>query len=283
LQDPLAELVKIEPKSIGVGQYQHDVDQKQLKAKLSETVESCVNFVGVDLNTASKELLRYVAGMSPAVAENVVSHRNANGPFESRNELLSVPRFGPKTFEQASGFLRIRNGENPLDATGVHPESYPVVRAIANDLKMPIVEITRAPQRLESVDINRYLSETTGTYTLEDILNELKKPGRDPRETFSYARFKPDITSIEDLKQGMVLEGVVTNITNFGAFVDIGVHENGLVHISQMSDQFVKDPTQVVKVGQVVKVQVLEINLTLRRIGLSLRLGHDASDNASQN
>lgn len=273
LQDPLAELVKLDPKSIGVGQYQHDVDQRLLKKKLEETVESCVNYVGVDLNTASKELLGYVAGITTTVAKNIVEHRNQNGAFRSRKELLKVAKFGPKTFEQAAGFLRIRNGENPLDNTAVHPESYGVVEAIASDLAVPLKEITRAQERLKGVDLKRYVTETVGEPTLRDILGELEKPGRDPRAEFKYATFKEGIKEIKDLRAGMELEGVVTNVANFGAFVDIGVHQDGLVHISQLSDSYVDDPKKVVKVGQVVKVKVLEVNEALKRISLSMKRG----------
>lgn len=271
LQDPLAELVKIDPKSIGVGQYQHDVDQKLLKKKLDETVESCVNYVGVDLNTASKELLTFVSGMSPAVAKNVVSYRNENGVFKNRRELLKVPKLGPKAFEQAAGFLRIRGGDNPLDNTAVHPESYPVVRAIASDLDLPLGQITQASERLKSINLQKYVTDSIGLPTLQDILSELEKPGRDPRAEFKYATFKEGVNEISDLQVGMELEGIVTNVANFGAFVDIGVHQEGLVHVSQLSDRFVRDPKEVVKVGQVVKVRVLEVNEQLRRISLSMR------------
>lgn len=273
LQDPLAELVKIDPKSIGVGQYQHDVDQKLLKKKLEETVESCVNYVGVDLNTASKELLTYVAGLTPTVANNIVAYRNQNGAFRNRKQLLKVTKLGPKAFEQSAGFLRIRNGENPLDNTAVHPESYDVVQAIAQDLELPLVEIPKAKDRLQALNLKRYVTETVGEPTLRDILQELEKPGRDPRDEFTYAQFDASITEISDLKPGMTLEGVVTNVANFGAFVDIGVHQDGLVHISQLADHFVQDPKQVVKVGQVVRVRVLEVNEKLKRISLSMRSG----------
>lgn len=271
LQDPLAELVKIDPKSIGVGQYQHDVDQKLLKRKLDETVESCVNYVGVDLNTASKELLSYVSGINSTVASNIVAYRNANGPFKRRQDLLKVPKLGPKAFEQAAGFLRIRNGENPLDNTAVHPESYGVVEAIAQDLNVSLHQITTVTERIKTVDLKRYVTATVGEPTLRDILKELEKPGRDPRAQFVYATFKEGVHDIRDLKVGMELEGVVTNVANFGAFVDIGVHQDGLVHVSQMADRFIRDPKEVVKVGQVVKVRVVEVNETLKRIGLSMR------------
>ncbi len=271
LQDPLAELVKIDPKSIGVGQYQHDVDQRLLKKTLEECVESCVNHVGVDLNTASKELLAYVAGISSAVARNIVAYRNANGAFGSRHDLMSVPKFGPKTFEQSAGFLRIRDGVNPLDNTAVHPERYALVTRIANDLGVATAEITRVPDRLRSLDLRRYVTEGVGEPTLRDIVAELEKPGRDPRAEFRYATFSEHVTEIAHLKPGMELEGVVTNVANFGAFVDIGVHQDGLVHVSQLADRFVEDPRTVVKVGQVVRVRVLDVNEHLRRISLSMR------------
>jgi uncharacterized protein len=273
LQDPLAELVKIDPKSIGVGQYQHDVDQKRLKQKLDETIESCVNYVGVDLNMASRELLTYVSGITPAVANNVVEFRDANGAFQSRRQLLKVKKLGPKAFEQAAGFLRIRDGKNPLDNTAVHPESYGIVDAIAADLAIPLANIPQAADRLKRLDIKKYTTAEAGDLTLRDILQELEKPGRDPREQFTYARFQEGINEITDLKPGMTLEGVVTNVTNFGAFVDVGVHQDGLVHISQMADRFVSDPNDIVKVGQVVKVQVMTVDTKLKRIGLSMKLG----------
>ena len=271
LQDPLAELVKIDPKSIGVGQYQHDVDQKLLRQKLDETVESCVNYVGVDLNLASKELLRFVSGVSSAAAKNIVAYRNEHGAFHARRELLRVPKFGPKTFEQAAGFLRIRSGENPLDNTAVHPESYFVVENIARDLGLPLDGITAAADRLATIDRNKYLTETVGEPTLRDIISELEKPGRDPRAEFRYAVFSDEVKEIKDLVPGMVLEGVVTNVANFGAFVDIGVHQDGLVHVSQLADRFIDDPKKIVKVGQIVKVRVLEVNESLKRIALSMK------------
>ncbi|WP_448602132.1 Tex family protein [Thermoleptolyngbya sp.] len=279
LQDPLAELVKIDPKSIGVGQYQHDVDQKLLKKKLDETVESCVNYVGVDLNTASKELLSYVSGISAAVANNIVQYRNQNGAFQNRRELLKVPKLGPKAFEQAAGFLRIRNGNNPLDNTAVHPESYGVVEAIATDLGIPLDQVTKAGDRLKTLSLRRYVTDTIGEPTLRDILAELEKPGRDPRAQFTYATFRDDIQDIGDLQVGMTLEGVITNVANFGAFVDIGVHQDGLIHISQLADRFVKDPKEIVKVGQIVTVRVLEVDQSLKRISLSMR--SDASSTKS--
>jgi protein Tex len=271
LQDPLAELVKIDPKSIGVGQYQHDVDQKLLKQKLDDTVESCVNYVGVDLNLASKELLSFVAGVAPSVARNIVSFRNEHGAFKSRKELLDIPKFGPKAFEQSAGFLRIRDGENPLDNTPVHPESYFIVEKMAQDMEIPLSEIAMASNKFSMVDPKKYITEKIGEPTLRDILAELKKPGRDPRAEFRYATFKEDVKEIKDLLPGMELEGVVTNVANFGAFVDIGVHQDGLVHKSQLADRFIDDPKRVVKVGQIVKVRVLEVNESLKRIALSMK------------
>jgi uncharacterized protein len=274
LQDPLAELVKIDPKSIGVGQYQHDVDQKLLKKKLEETVESCVNYVGVDLNTASKELLTYVSGLSPKIAENIITWRNENGAFQTRQQLLKVAKLGAKTFEQAAGFLKIRNGKNPLDNTAVHPESYFIVEMIAKDLGINLKDISKFNEKMKDIDLKKYITDTIGEPTLKDILKELEKPGRDPREEFKYASFKEGITEISHLRQGMELEGVVTNITNFGCFVDVGVHQDGLVHISEMSDNFVKEPYKLVKVGQVVKVKVIEVNEKLKRIQLSMKSGN---------
>jgi uncharacterized protein len=271
LQDPLAELVKIDPKSIGVGQYQHDVDQKLLKKKLEETVESCVNYVGVDLNTASKELLMFVSGITPTIANNIVKYRNDKGAFTNRQELLKVPKLGPKIFEQAAGFLRIRHGNNPLDNTAVHPESYPVVKEIAFFLQIPLHEIERLAQELHRVKLEQFVTNAVGLPTLQDLVKELEKPGRDPRAEFKYASFKEGIKEIKDLQEGMELEGIVTNVVNFGAFVDIGVHQDGLVHVSQIADHFVRDPKEIVKVGQVVKVKVLEINQKLKRISLSMR------------
>ncbi|MGM3305168.1 Tex family protein [Anabaena sp. WFMT] len=271
LQDPLAELVKIDPKSIGVGQYQHDVDQKLLKKKLDETVESCVNYVGVDLNTASKELLTFVSGITPAVANNIIAYRNQNGAFKNRRQLLKVAKLGPKAYEQAAGFLRIRSGENPLDSTAVHPESYSLIESIAKDLGVSLNQVTEIAEKLKKTNIKKYVTETIGEPTLRDILSELEKPGRDPRAEFKYATFKAGIKEIRDLQVGMELEGIITNVANFGAFVDIGVHQDGLVHISQLADRFVDDPQKIVKVGQVVKVQILEVNEKLKRIGLSMK------------
>ncbi|HEY9640343.1 MAG TPA: Tex family protein [Coleofasciculaceae cyanobacterium] len=282
LQDPLAELVKIDPKSIGVGQYQHDVDQKLLKKKLDETVESCVNYVGVDLNTASKELLTFVSGISPAVANNIVAYRNQNGAFSNRRELMKVPKLGPKAFEQAAGFLRIRSGKNPLDNTAVHPESYGVVEAIAQDLSVPLTQITQVAEKLKKTDLKKYVTEAIGEPTLRDILAELEKPGRDPRAEFKYATFREGIKEISDLQPDMELEGVITNVANFGAFVDIGVHQDGLIHVSQLADRFISDPKQVVKVGQVVKVRVLEVNEQLKRISLTMKAASAASSRSPE-
>ena len=263
--------MKIDPKSIGIGQYQHDVDQKLLKQKLDDTVESCVNYVGVDLNLASKELLRFVAGVSSSVARSIVAYRNEHGAFRDRNALLDVPKFGPKTFEQAAGFLRIRGGENPLDNTAVHPESYFVVERMARDLNIPLERITENPVRFSAIDLKEYVTETVGEPTLRDIISELEKPGRDPRAEFRYATFREEVKELKDLVVGMELEGIVTNVANFGAFVDIGVHQDGLVHLSQLADRFVDDPKKVVKVGQIVKVRVLDVNEPLKRISLSMK------------
>jgi uncharacterized protein len=271
LQDPLAELVKIDPKSIGVGQYQHDVDQKLLKKKLDDTVESCVNYVGVDLNTASKELLTFVSGITATVANNIVAYRNQHGAFKNRRQLLKVTKLGPKAFEQAAGFLRIRGGDNPLDNTAVHPESYSVVQAIAADLDVPLNQVTQIAAQLKKTNLKKYVTDSVGEPTLRDIISELDKPGRDPRAEFKYATFREGIKEITDLQVGMDLEGIVTNVANFGAFVDIGVHQDGLVHISQLADRFVDDPKKIVKVGQVVQVRVLEVNEKLKRISLSMK------------
>jgi protein Tex len=268
LQDPLAELVKIDPKSIGVGQYQHDVDQRQLQSSLEAVIESCVNRVGVDLNTASWALLRYVAGISERTAQKIVEYRNEKGAFRSRVQLTAVSGVGPKTFEQAAGFLRIRGGENPLDMTAVHPESYPVVAQIAARLGVGVPEVIRQPALLEKVD---RAGLQVGAYTFNDILEELKKPGRDPRDKFVAPAFQEGVREIADLHPGMVLEGVVTNVTKFGAFVDVGVHQDGLVHISELSNRFVKEPADVVKAGQIVKVQVLSADPKAKRIALSIK------------
>ena len=271
LQDPLAELVKVDPKSIGVGQYQHDVDQRRLMQSLEATVESCVNRVGVDLNTASWALLRYVAGISERVAQKVVAHRDEKGRFKSRAQLLDVSGFGPKTFEQSAGFLRIRGGENPLDVTAVHPESYPVVEKIAASLGVSIKDLIGKPDLIEKVKLEGFQTETVGMYTLGDIREELRKPGRDPREQFVAPHWREDVRQISDLTPGMTLEGVVTNVTRFGAFVDIGVHQDGLVHVSQLANRFVKEASDVVKVGQIVKVQVISADAKAKRIALSMK------------
>ena len=268
LQDPLSELVKVDPKSIGVGQYQHDVDQRQLAESLESVVESCVNRVGVDLNTSSWTLLRHVAGITERTALNIVNYRNEKGSFRSRMQVLEVPGIGPKTFEQAAGFLRIRNGDNPLDMTAVHPESYPVVEQIARSIKTSVRDIIQQPEFLEKVDLGQL---SAGTYTLSDILAELRKPGRDPREKFVAPSFNEEVREIADVQTGMVLEGVVTNVTKFGAFVDIGVHQDGLVHISELSTRFIKDPAEAVKTGQIVKVKVLSVNMKAKRIALSMK------------
>ena len=271
LQDPLAELVKIDPKSIGVGQYQHDVDQRKLNAALESTVESCVNRVGVDLNTASFALLRYVAGINERVAQKIVEFRNENGAFRSRVQLKAISGFGPKTFEQAAGFLRIRGGDNPLDMTAVHPESYSVVERIAAFLNTEIGDLIAKPTLVKGVDPEKFQSEGAGLYTLRDILEELRKPGRDPREQFVVPQFRSDVKEITDLKPEMVLEGTVTNVTNFGAFVDVGVHQDGLVHVSELSTRFIKDPNEAVKAGQIVRVKVLSVDPKSRRIALSIK------------
>ncbi len=271
LQDPLAELVKIDPKSIGVGQYQHDVDQKKLKQGLESAVESCVNRVGVDLNTASWALLRYVAGVNERTAQKIVEYRNEHGRFRSRVALKAVPGFGPKTFEQAAGFLRIRGGDQPLDMTAVHPESYPVVEKIAQSLDLSVPELIAKPELVEKIKIEEFQTDTVGIYTLKDIREELRKPGRDPRDQFVAPKFRDDVKEIADLQPGMVLEGVVTNVTKFGAFVDLGVHQDGLVHISELSNRFIKDASEAVKVGQIVKVKVLSADPKAKRIALSIK------------
>ncbi|HTB20952.1 MAG TPA: Tex family protein [Bryobacteraceae bacterium] len=268
LQDPLAELVKLDPKSIGVGQYQHDVDQNHLHKSLEMVIESCVNRVGVDLNTASWALLRYVAGINERTAQKIVEFRNEHGRFRSRVQLTAVPGIGPKTFEQAAGFLRIRHGDQPLDITAVHPESYPVVEQIAQSLDVPIERIIEQPALLEKLDKSGLAA---GVYTLNDILEELRKPGRDPRDKFLAPSFQDNVKEIGDLQPGMTLEGIVTNVTKFGAFIDVGVHQDGLVHISELSDRFIKEPSDVVKVGQIVKVHVLGADAKSKRISLSMK------------
>lgn len=275
LQDPLAELVKIDPKSIGVGQYQHDVDQKLLKKKLEETVSSCVNYVGVNLNTASKELLMYVSGINEQVAKTIVQYRNSNGAFKNRKQLLKVPKLGEKKYEQSAGFLRIVNGENPLDNTAVHPESYYIAEKIAKNAQLDLNNLAKESDKLSKIDLSAFVDEKIGMPTLMDIINELAKPGRDPREEFKYAKFDTGIKEMKDLKVGMELEGVITNITNFGAFADIGVHQDGLIHISQIANRYISNPAEAVKVGQIVKVKVLEVNIDLKRINLTMKLGNN--------
>ena len=271
LQDPLAELVKIDPKAIGVGQYQHDVDQARLKARLDETVMSCVNEVGVQLNSASKQLLAYVSGLGPVLAGNIVSWRNANGAFKSRAELKKVPRLGPKAFELAAGFLRIEAAANPLDGSAVHPESYHIVNRIAGDLGCSVTELMRSEELRAQVKLEKYTTEGIGLPTLLDIIDELAKPGRDPRKQFETLVFDSPVQTIDGLKPGMKLRGIVTNVTNFGAFVDIGVHQDGLVHISQMADRFVKNPADIVSVNQKVTVTVVDVDIPRRRISLSMK------------
>ena len=273
LQDPLAELVKVEPKALGVGQYQHDVYQPLLEGKLHEVVESCVNHVGVDLNTASAPLLSYVAGIGPSLAKKIVSYRESTGPFRSRSQLKKVPGLGPRTFEQAAGFCRIQKGDHPLDSSAVHPERYPLVEKMAADQHIALEELVGNSSAASRIDIKPYISDEVGEPTLRDILDELKKPGRDPRASFEMPKFRDDVNCLEDLKNGMVLEGIVTNVTAFGAFVDIGVHQDGLVHISELSDSFVKDPSDVVKAGDKLKVQVLEVEIPRKRISLSACIG----------
>lgn len=271
LSDPLAELVKIDPKSIGVGQYQHDVDQSKLKNSLDQTVESCVNLVGVNLNTASKQLLTYVSGLGESLAQKIVDYRSENGAFSSRKELLKVPRLGAKAFEQSAGFLRIPGANNPLDNSSVHPESYHIVESMAKDLNCSVLELIGNKKIIESIDINRYKTEVAGAETLTDILLELEKPGRDPRSKVQVLEFDPNIRTINDVKEGMIVNGIVTNITNFGCFVDFGIKENGLVHISEMANRFVSDPNEVVSIHQHVKVKVVSVDIERKRIQLSLK------------
>ena len=271
LMDPLAELVKIDPKSIGVGQYQHDVDQTKLKHSLDQTVESCVNLVGVNLNTASQHLLTYVSGLGPTLAQNIVDFRRENGAFTSRAQLKKVPRLGPAAFQQCAGFLRITDAKNPLDNSAVHPESYHIVEEMAKDQGCSVAELINDKERQKTIDIKRYVRGEVGLPTLTDIMKELEKPGRDPREQLEAFEFDERVHSIDDLVEGMVLPGIVTNITNFGAFVDIGVHQDGLVHVSQLADRYVSDPTQVVKLHQHVMVRVKEIDYRRNRISLSMR------------
>lgn len=271
LMDPLAELVKIDPKSIGVGQYQHDVDQTKLKKSLDLTVESCVNLVGVNVNTASKHLLTYVSGLGPALAQNIVDYRASNGAFRSRKELMKVPRMGEKAFEQCAGFLRIAGAENPLDNSAVHPESYHVVENMAKDLKCTVKDLIDNKDLKKSLKLEKYVSDKVGLPTLNDIIDELDKPGRDPRKGIKVFEFDPNIKTIEDLREGMTLPGIVTNITNFGCFVDVGIKENGLVHVSELADRFVSDPTEVVSLHQHVEVRVLSVDSSRKRVQLSMK------------
>jgi len=271
LIDPLAELVKIEPKAIGVGQYQHDVDQNKLQKSLEETVMSCVNAVGVDVNTASKELLTYVSGIGPSIAANIIKYRDDNGPFKSREELKKVPRLGEKVFEQAAGFLKIPNALNPLDNSAVHPESYYIVEKIASDLNCEVKELINNYDMINKIKIEQYIDNQTGLLTLTDILEELKKPGRDPRQSFKVFEFDKNVHTINDIKIGMILPAIITNITAFGVFVDLGIHQDGLVHISKLSDNFVNDPNDVVKINQHVKVKVIDVDVERKRIQLSMK------------
>ncbi len=271
LMDPLAELVKIDPKSIGVGQYQHDVDQKSLAESLGRVVESCVNMVGVELNTASARLLQSVSGLGPVLAKNIIKYREENGPFKARKELLKVPRLGPKAFEQCAGFLRIRNAENPLDSTAVHPERYNTVAKIAKDLKSEVKDLISSPELRKNIRLESYITDDMGLPTLEDIMKELEKPGRDPRDKFETVSFDDSVKEVSDLRQGMILNGIITNVTAFGAFVDVGVHQDGLVHISRLADRFISDPSEVAHPGQAVKVKVLEVDLDRKRVSLSMK------------
>lgn len=272
LMDPLAELVKIDPKSIGVGQYQHDVDQAKLKHSLDQTVELCVNAVGVDVNTASKNLLTYVSGLGPALAQNIVNYRKENGAFTSRAQLKKVPRLGASAFQQCAGFLRVYGAKNPLDASAVHPESYPIVERMADDCGCSVADLMSSPEKRKMIDLGRYVSQTVGLPTLTDIMSELEKPGRDPRGKAETFEFDPRVHTADDLVPGMELPGIVTNITNFGAFVDVGVHQDGLVHISQLADRFVRDPNDVVKLHQHVRVKVMEVDHRRHRISLTMKL-----------
>lgn len=271
LMDPLAELVKIDAKSIGVGQYQHDVDQAKLKAALDQTVESCVNLVGVNVNTASKHLLTYVSGLGPTLAQNIVDYRTANGPFESRKQLLKVPRMGAKAYEQCAGFLRIPQAPNPLDNSAVHPESYPIVEQMAKDLHCSVNDLIKDKELRSKIDLKKYITDTVGLPTLTDILQELDKPGRDPRQKIQVFEFDKNVRTLDDLQEGMELPGIVTNITNFGCFVDIGIKENGLVHVSQLADRFISDPTEVVRIHQHVRVKVMSIDRERKRIQLTMK------------
>lgn len=269
--DPLAELVKIDAKSIGVGQYQHDVDQTKLKASLDQTVESCVNLVGVNVNTASKHLLTYVSGLGPTLAQNIVDYRTENGPFESRRQLLKVPRMGAKAYEQCAGFLRIPQAKNPLDNSAVHPESYPIVEQMAKDLNCTVADLIKDKELRSKIDLKKYVTDTVGLPTLTDILQELDKPGRDPRQKIQVFEFDKNVRTLDDLQEGMELPGIVTNITNFGCFVDIGIKENGLVHVSQLADRFVSNPADVVRIHQHVRVKVMSIDRERKRIQLTMK------------
>jgi uncharacterized protein len=282
MMDPLAELVKIDPKSIGVGQYQHDVDQNKLQTSLDDTVISCVNAVGVELNTASKQILSYVSGLGPQLAQNIVEYRNLHGAFKNRASLKKVARLGDKAFEQAAGFLRIRNGEHPLDASAVHPERYALVEQMAKDVNCKIEDLLKDAKLREQIDLKKYVSAEVGLPTLKDIIAELAKPGRDPREQFEAFAFADGINKIEDLKPGMKLPGIVTNITNFGAFVDIGVHQDGLVHLSQLADKFVSNPNEVVKVSQRVQVTVVDVDAARKRISLTMKSGEKKPADAKE-
>ena len=271
LMDPLAELVKIDPNSIGVGQYQKDVDQKELKHSLDQTVEMCVNKVGVNVNTASKHLLTYISGLGPAIAQNIVAYRAANGAFRSRKELLKVPKLGPKAFEQAAGFLRVSGGKEPLDNSAVHPESYPIVEKMAKDQKCSVAELMADKELRSKIDINKYVTDKVGLPTLQDIMQELDKPGRDPREQLTVFEFSKDVKELEDVQVGMTLPGIITNITNFGCFVDVGVHTKGLVHISELADHFVKDPSEEVQLHQHVRVKVIDVDVKRQRMALTMK------------
>jgi uncharacterized protein len=281
LQDPLAELVKIDPKSIGVGQYQHDVSQVQLARHLDAVVEDCVNAVGVEVNTASAALLRRVAGLSQSIAENIVEFRNSNGQFTSREQLKLVPRLGDKTFEQAAGFLRVHNGSNPLDSSSVHPEAYSLVEHMAEKTGQQVKDLIGS-KALKDLDARQFTSEHFGLFTVKDIITELEKPGRDPRPEFKAAQLQEGVETLKDLEPGMILEGTISNVTNFGAFVDIGVHQDGLVHISALANKFVKDPHDVVKAGEIVKVKVLEIDIERKRVALTMRLDDELPSEDSQ-
>ncbi|MBT7040704.1 MAG: S1 RNA-binding domain-containing protein, partial [Bacteroidetes bacterium] len=271
LMDPLAELVKIDPKSIGVGQYQHDVDQHMLKSSLDQITESCVNQVGVNLNTASKQLLTYVSGLGPLLAQNIIDYRNINGAFKSRNDLKNVKRMGAKAFEQSAAFLRIKGADNPLDNSAVHPESYFIVEKMAKDLKTDIQELMQSAELQKQIDLNSYVSNKVGLPTLQDIQKELAKPGRDPRQSLKEFEFDKHVRKVEDLHEGMILSGIVSNITNFGAFVDVGVKQDGLVHISELADRFISDPNEVVHLHQQVKIKVLSIDIQRKRLAFSMK------------